>query len=51
MNGQGELIFLLQPADMMDYIEKHPEIRQKIDKRLLDLQEDDNPVVMILKVK
>ena len=51
MNRQEELIFLLQPADIIDYMEKHPESRQKLDKRLLDLQEDDNPVVMILKVK
>lgn len=51
MNQRGDLIFLLQPTDIIDYIEKHPESRLKLDKRLLDLQEDDNPVVMILKLK
>ncbi len=42
---------LLQPAYIIDYLEKHPESRQELDKRLLDLQEDDNPVVMILRLK
>ncbi len=51
MNQQGKLIFLLQPADIIDYLEKYPESRQELDKRLLDLQEDDNPVVMILRLK
>lgn len=51
LNGKGELAALLKPEDVILYLEKHPENRQKLDKHLLDLQEDDNPVVMILKLK
>lgn len=51
MNQQGELAFLLNPEEILQYIEKHPENKKGWDLRLLDLQEDDNPVVMILKVK
>lgn len=31
-------------------LKEHPESRREVDRKLLDLQEDDNPVVMILKV-
>ena len=51
MNRQGELIFFLQSADIIDYIKKHPESKKELDPQLLDLQEDDNQVVMILKLK
>ena len=51
MNRQGELIFFLQPVDIIDYIKKHPENKKELDPQLLELQEDDNPMVMILKLK
>ena len=51
LNKNRELTTTLNPEDILQYIEKHPESRQELDKRLLDLQEDDNPVVMILKLK
>ena len=51
MNRQGELAFQLNPEEILQYTGKHPENKKELDKRLLDLQKDDNPVVMILKVK
>lgn len=51
MNEQRELAFLLNPEVIIGYIEKHPECKKKLNPRLLNLQEDDNPVVMILKLK
>ncbi len=51
MNENKELVALLKPEDVIRYVETHPESKKELDPRLLDLQEDDNPVVMILKVK
>ena len=51
LNKNKELIAVFNPEDILQYLEKHPESRKELDPRLLDLQEDDNPVVMILKVK
>ena len=51
MTINGELMFLLQPADIIEYLEEYPEKKGELDKRLLHLLEDDNPIVMILKIK
>ena len=51
MSQNGELIFLLQPTDIIEYLEAHPEKEEELDKRLVHLMEDDNPIVMVLKIR
>ena len=51
MTLNGELVFKLQPTDIIEYLEEYPEKKEELDKRLLHLLEDDNPIVMILKVR
>jgi len=51
VNKNRELTATLNPEDILQYLEKYPASRQKLDQRLLNLQEDDNPVVMILNIK
>ena len=51
MTLKGELVFKLQPTDIIEYLKEYPEKKEELDKRLLHLLEDDNPIVMILKVR
>jgi hypothetical protein len=54
INGAGELSFLVQPGEILEWIEQNPEKFKSLKpelQKLKDLKLEDNPVVVIAKYK
>lgn len=49
----NEAIFILQPMDILEYIEEHaPEAMDDIKKKKIQYTSDDqNPVLLVMKLK
>lgn len=52
VTGHNEIIFILQPMDILDYIDEHaPEAMDDIKQKIQYTSEDQNPVLMVVKMK
>ena len=52
VTGHNEIIFILQPMDILEYIEEHaPEAMEDIKKKIQYTTDDQNPVLMIVNLK
>lgn len=52
VTGHNEIIFILQPMDILEYIEEHtPEAMDDIKKKIQYTTDDQNPVLMIVNLK
>lgn len=52
VTGYNEIVFILQPTDMLNYLEEHePEATDAIKKKIQYTSEDQNPILMIVKLK
>lgn len=50
--GMDEAIFVLQPMDILDYVEEHaPEAMDDIKKKIQYTSDDQNPVLLVMKLK
>ena len=52
VTGLNEIIFMLQPMDILDYIDEHaPDAKEEIKKRIQYSSDDQNPVLLIANLK
>ena len=52
VTGLNEIIFMLQPMDILDYIDEHaPDAKKEIKKRIQYSSDDQNPVLLIVNLK
>lgn len=52
VTGYSEIIFILQPMDILDYIEEHvPEAMDDIKKKIKYTSDDQNPVLVMVNLK
>lgn len=52
VTGYNEITFILQPTDILDYFKEHaPEAMDGIKKKIQYTSEEQNPVLMIVKLK
>ena len=52
VTGLNEIIFMLQPMDILDYIDEHaPNAKEEIKKRIQYSSDDQNPVLLIVHLK
>lgn len=52
VTGYNEIVFILQPMDILDYIDEHaPEAKDEIKQKIHYTSDDQNPVLMIVKLK
>ena len=52
VTGLNEIIFMLQPMDILDYINEHaPNAKEEIKKRIQYSSDDQNPVLLIVNLK
>ena len=52
VTGYGEMVFILQPMDILGYIEEHaPEAMDDIKKKIRYTSDDQNQVLMMVKLK
>lgn len=52
VTGNNEIVFILQPMDILDYIDEHaPEATDDIKKKIQYTSDDQNPVLIIVKLK
>ena len=52
VTGHNEIIFILQPMDILEYIEEYaPEAMEDIKKKIQYTTDDQNPVLMIVNLK
>ena len=52
VTGLNEIIFMLQPMDILDYIDEHaPNAKEEIKKRIQYSSDDQNPVLLIVNLK
>lgn len=50
--SMDEAIFVLQPMDILDYVEEHaPEAMDDIKKKIQYTSDDQNPVLLVMKLK
>ena len=48
----NEIVFILQPMDILDYIDEHdPEVTNDIKKKIQYTSDDQNPVLLVVKLK
>lgn len=53
-NWDNSLVVFLQPIDILTWFEEHPEEAEKLQpeiRRLQEIKEDDNPVLVIANLK
>ena len=52
VTGKNEIIFMLQPIDILDYIDEHvPEAKEEIKSKIQYTSDDQNPVLLIVNLK
>lgn len=52
VTGHNEIVFILQPTDILDYIDEHaPEAKEEIKKKIQYTSDDQNPVLMVVNLK
>ena len=52
VTGYNEIVFILQPMDILEYIEEHaPEAMDDIKKKIQYTSDDQNPVLLVVKLK
>ena len=52
VTGQNEIIFMLQPLDILDYIEEHfPEAKEEIKKKIQYSSDDQNPILLVTRLR
>lgn len=52
VTGLNEIIFMLQPMDILDYIEEHaPEATKEIKQKIQYISDDQNPVLLVMNLK
>ena len=52
VTGQNEIIFMLQPLDILDYIEEHfPNAKEEIKKKIQYSSDDQNPILLVTRLK
>ena len=51
VTGYNEIVFILQPMDILEYIEEHaPEAMDNIKKKIQYTSDDQNPVLLVVKL-
>ena len=52
VTGYNEIVFILQPMDILDYIEEHaPDAMDDVKKKIQYTSDDQNPVLMMVNLK
>ena len=52
VTGRNEIIFMVQPMDILDYVEEHcPKAMDDIKKKIQYTSEDQNPILLVIKLK
>ena len=52
VTGYNEIVFILQPMDILDYIEEHaPDAMDDVKKKIQYTSDDQNPVLVMVSLK
>lgn len=52
VTGQNEIIFMLQPLDILDYINEHfPDAKEEIKKKIQYSSDDQNPILLVARLR
>ena len=52
VTGYSEIVFILQPMDIIEYIEEHaPEAMDDVKKKIKYTSDDQNPVLVMVSLK
>ena len=52
VTGYNEIVFILQPMDILEYIDEYaPEAMDDIKKKIQYTSDDQNPVLLMVKLK
>jgi hypothetical protein len=52
VTGYSEIVFILQPTDIIEYIEEHvPEVMDDVKKKIKYTSDDQNPVLVMMNLK
>ena len=52
VTGHNEMVFILQPMEILDYIEEHaPEAMDDIKKKINYTSDDQNPLLLVVNLK
>ena len=50
--GYNEVFFVVQPMDILDYVEEHaPEALDEVKKKIKNTSDDQNPVLLKISLK